>query len=489
MIAVSGRGRSFSAAAVVLPIAVSVFLLPMSRPRSQPAAPPPTSPAPTPARAVDRRAGPAGSLLLVESSHAIPIVYVAAALRSGSSSDPRHKDGLAHLAANVARHGAAGRGRAELDAALDALGAELEVHTEPDSVRFEGHVLARQLDAYLGLLAQILLKPDFTAAEVEHTRAELGAELDEMRNEDQALCGRFFVRNLYSDHPYGHPSEGTQAGLARVTARELAEFFRRQVVGPNLILAASGDVEPGDFAARVQRLFAGLPATAAPGPPPLAVRDPVPPSGWRIQLVDKPARQQAQLMFGQIGVRATDPDYLPLMVAVTSFGGQGMKATLMDEVRTKRGLAYGAYMNLTERIGRGAVVGWAFSAAEKLPATLKLVLRLYTALAEKGIPDERLAFAKSFLAGSYTAEMDDPVLRLDARVDAEVVGLPPAFVDELPARVQAVTAAEVRAAVARHVRARDLAITIVATAADVHDRLISAKIPKSAIDVVPYDSY
>jgi zinc protease len=269
----------------------------------------------------------------------------------------------------------------------------------------------------------------------------------------------------------------------------LQAHHRKHVVGPNLIFAAAGAIEAGDFAARVQRAFAALPSAPAPGPNPLVVREPVTPSGWRIQIVDKPERSQAHIWFGQFGVRATEPDYIPLLVAITSFGGAGMKTTLMDEVRTHRGLAYGAYMGLTERLGRGSIAGWVSTANDKAVTTLKTVLRLFLALGDKGVDDGRLAFAKAFLAGSRAAEMDDPARRLDARLSAEIVGLPPAFVDEFPARVRAVTAADVKAAISRRIRARDLAITMVATAADMRRRLLDAKVEPSAVDVVPFDVY
>ena len=438
------------------------------------------------APAVERRAGPAGSLVMVEPSHVLPLVDVVVALRSGSAWDPRYKDGTANFAAIAARHGAAGHGRVELDARLAALGATLEVRTDADTVRFEGEVLGRNLDSYLSLVADILLRPDFTPTELARTRREILAALDEAANDDRALCARFFGRNLYSDHPYGHAPEGTRTSLERLRRDDLQAFVRRHVVGPNVVFAASGDTTPEDFATRVARHFSALPAGPAPGPNPLAVRDPQPPRGWRIQLIDKPDRRQAQIMFGQLGPRATDPDYVPLLVAVTSFGGRAMTATLMDEVRTKRGLAYGAYMTLSQRIGRGALEGWVFSSNERAVATLKLSLKLFVGLMDKGIDADRLAFTKGFLAGSQAAELDDPQVRLDARVTAEVAGLPPDFVDTLPARIRAVSADQVRGAIARHVRAHDLAITVVATAAVLRPRLLAAKIQPGAIDVVPF---
>jgi zinc protease len=437
----------------------------------------------------ERRAGPAGSVLIVESNRTVPLVHVVIASRSGSAADPRHREGLTNLAAEWARRGAAGRSRAEIDAALDALGATLEVTALPDSTRFEGEVLARNLDAYLGLVADVLVRPSFAAAELERTRREVIGQIDEQRNDDRALAGRFFVRNLYADHPYGHPADGIPAALEAARADEISAHFRRHFVGKNLVFAFAGDVDPDALATTLKRVFKSLPAGPAPEPNALELREPVPPRGWRIQLVDKPDRQQTQLLFGHPGVRATDPDFLPLTVGLTAFGGQAMNATMMREIRRKRGLAYGAYLTLAQRRGVGAVTGWVFSSSGKTVTTLKLVLRLYVAFLEQGVGEEDVAFFKRFLIGSHASDMDVPEQRLGARVSAEVAGLPPDFVDSFPDRIAAVTATEVNAAIRRRVRARDLAITMVATAPVMKKLLLDAKVQAGAIDVVPYDSY
>jgi zinc protease len=188
-------------------------------------------------------------------------------------------------------------------------------------------------------------------------------------------------------------------------------------------------------------------------------------------------------------VRASDPDFLPLTLGLAAFGGHAMNSTMMNEIRRKRGLAYGAYLTLAERRGVGATTGWVFSGSDKTVQTLKLVLRLYVAFMDKGLTDDEVTFFKRFLIGSHASEMDVPEHRLAARVSAEVAGLPADFVDTYAARLDALTPAAVNAAIKRRVRARDLAITMVASAPVMMKLLTDAKVQETAIDVVPYDSY
>ncbi len=84
-----------------------------------------------------------------------------------------------------------------MEDAFDDLGASLHVDVDPDAIRLWGQVLERNLDPFLDLLADIVLRPDFLAAELDRSRREVIAQIEESRNDDRTLCGRFFERRLY----------------------------------------------------------------------------------------------------------------------------------------------------------------------------------------------------------------------------------------------------------------------------------------------------
>ena len=109
--------------------------------------------------------GPAGSIVMVEANHDLPLVQLAFILRAGAGEDPVDKDGLANFAAELMARGAAKKTRAQLDAAFDALGATLHVLTDHDSVSFQLSVLRSNVEPALKLLSDILLRPDFVPAD------------------------------------------------------------------------------------------------------------------------------------------------------------------------------------------------------------------------------------------------------------------------------------------------------------------------------------
>ena len=429
------------------------------------------------------QAGPSGSLVLVEENPTLPIVTVVVAARSGGAADPERAEGLSNLAGEVARRGAAGKTREQLDNDLDDLGASLDVLVDTESTRFVGRVLAKNLDAFMDLLADVVLRPTFAQPEIDRTRREVLAQLAEARNDDRSLAARNFNRRLWGRHPYGQPADGTERSLPKLKRAQLQAHFAAQFSGANVIFAATGDITKEAFASAVAERFGKLPtghAQTTELPRALA------PQGLRIQLVDKPDRQQVQMMFGQLGLAPTHPDYVPLAIALTAFGGHAMNATLMNEVRTQRGWAYGAYMNSLPYRQVGALRGWVFTGVDHAVETLRLVLNLYGKLATQPPSDETIAFFQKFLAGAYASELDAPSSRLWRRVLAEIQGLPRDWVDRFAETVLQTKPQAVRDAIKHHIKPKDLAITMVATSSVLMPMLEKAGIDAAAVDVTPF---
>ncbi|MCA1664718.1 MAG: insulinase family protein, partial [Myxococcales bacterium] len=147
--------------------------------------------------------GPAGSIILVEENHDLPLVRVQVAVRAGAGDDAPELDGLTNFASELMGRGAGGRTRAEIDAAFDALGTSLDVSSDYDGVTFDLTVLKEKLEAALVLLADVILRPDCPRAEADKLKRELLASLDDLRDDDGSLVRRYFTRALYGAHPYG----------------------------------------------------------------------------------------------------------------------------------------------------------------------------------------------------------------------------------------------------------------------------------------------
>ena len=319
-------------------------------------------------------------------------------------------------------------------------------------------------------------------------KKELISDLDELRNDDDALGQRYFLHRLYGiRHPYGRPIEGRQVPLKAFGRAQLRTAFLKKFTGDNLVIAGAGPVVPDDFQALVEKHFRGLKRGKTP---PNVTKVPPAPArqGWRIELVDKPMRTQSTIFFGHAGLPVDHPDHLALSVALESFGGNAMTSTLMDSFRTKRGLAYGISFSATKRKGQGPLWGSTSTSSENTPEALRLLLRELLEFKEKGITQDRLTTFKRVYLGRHLVLMDSRFQRLQAVVSAAHRGQH-APLSQLPDRVKALSIEEVNGAIQRHLDPENITITIVATADELKPKLEASGSPAGAIDVVPFTAF
>lgn len=432
---------------------------------------------------------------LLEENHDLPLCRFQVTLRGGAAQDlmgpsglpaGAEPSGLCNFATELMRRGAGGRTRAEIDAAIDSLGASLGVSCGRESVCFEVMALKEKLDAAVAILADIVLRPDWPAEEADKLRRELRANLDDLRDDDGSLAWRFFYRELYAGHPYGSPVAGTEESLPHLTLDRSRAWHGRYIRGGNVVFGAAGDLGEGELRALCERHFAALPAGPAPV---LDTPEPAPGQGLRLHLIDKPERTQSQILFGQLAPRWDEADWLPLRVASTAFGGT-FTARLMDEVRVKRGLSYGA--SARTGAGRGRPMLWmhVFPSAAQTPETLELVLRLYREWADGGLRDDEVEFAKGYLARGFAFRIETPESRLGLRTELELCGMPADYIARFPSRVLEVSPQAVAEATRRWLRPADLLVTLVGTGEPLAGPLADVpRLREAARQTFAYDSY
>ena len=424
-----------------------------------------------------------GALVLVEESHQLPMVDFQLTLRTGSAADPENQEGVARMTARMVRMGTRRFRAAAVEEQIDALGGTLGIETAPSYTRFSGSVIKRNVGPFLELLAQLLTQPAFRAADLAQVKRETLADLVELRDNDRGLASREFRRAVFGAHPYGRSPLGTAATIAAIDRASIVRQFETHYVAKNAILGLAGDIDEQEARTLVARYFTALRSGDAPR---AEVAAPRMVRGRRVLLVDKPGRTQTQVYIGGLGTRARDADHFALVVANTVFGGT-FTARLMREIRSVRGWSYGAYSRLAIDRQRDAWLMWTFPAAADAVACVRLELELLDTLLQTGISADELRFAQDYLANSYAFEVDTASKRLDQRVDVELLGLPRDYYDHYVESVRDVTLAEANAAVRARLSREDLAIVMVATAADVREGL-AALDGVSRVDVVPFDS-
>ncbi|HLM75951.1 MAG TPA: insulinase family protein, partial [Polyangiaceae bacterium] len=114
--------------------------------------------------------------IFVETSHALPLVSVLIAFRSGSAHDPAGKEGLARTTSRMFRRGAEGWSSQALESTIDAMGGEFAADASPSAMSVHFEVIRRSLEPFSDLMATVIARPAFDQKELERLLREAEAE-------------------------------------------------------------------------------------------------------------------------------------------------------------------------------------------------------------------------------------------------------------------------------------------------------------------------
>ncbi len=424
-----------------------------------------------------------GVVAFVEESHALPLVSIVIALRSGSAHDPPGKEGLTRLTSRLLRRGCEGMVSREIDDAIDRLGAEMSVDVSASQVTLHTQVIRRNLEPFVALLGRLLSTPTFVEDELLRMKRETIAELIEARDSDRSLAHAAFRREMFAGHLYARPAAGTTTSVDNVVVADLRPHYAQHFARKNIVLGFAGDITSDEAEGVAKTLTEGLRAGAhLPDP----ATEPVLPLGRRLVFVDKPERTQTQILIGTLGTWPRDSDHVALGVACAIFGGT-FTSRLMREVRSKRGWSYGASARLAVDRQRQAFSMWTFPAATDAAACITLELELLEALVTTGVTARETTFIRRYLMRSHAFDVDTAPKRLAQAMDVELLGLPDDYYSGYVDAVAKVTEAEATAAIKARLSLENLRIIVVGTASELLES-VRAAIPNLAGEsVVPFD--
>src|SRR4051812_7690682 len=196
--------------------------------------------------------------LYLEENHALPLVSIAVAIRSGAASDPEGKEGLTRLMVRMLRRGCRGLASHEIEEKIDSLGAEFAADVSASVITLHVDVISRSLDPMVDLLATLMAEPTFDEGELGKLLRETEGEIIEARDNDRSLATRHFRRLVFEGHPYGRRLGGTISSVRGITRQDVVQYYQRHFVQGNVDIAFSGDVDETKAAEISQRLVSRL---------------------------------------------------------------------------------------------------------------------------------------------------------------------------------------------------------------------------------------
>lgn len=412
-----------------------------------------------------------GMVVLLMEQHKVPLVNLHLTLRTGTTQDPKGKEGLASLTANLLRKGTKTRTSEKISSDLDAVGATYAAFASLDATACTAQFMKKDIASGLDLFADLLMQPIFPEAEVVKLRAQRIDALRTGKDSAQGVIRNYYNAFLYGDHPYGRAQSGDELSLAGLTQADVAAFHAAHYTPANAILAVVGDFKTADMEKIVAERFG---AWHAEGPSQQAEWGlPHPLKGRKLLLVDKPDATQTYFMVGNLGVARNNPDRVGIQVVNVLFG-ERFTSMINTALRIKSGLTYGANSNFGMFKMPGPFAISSFTANATTGKALELTLETLKALHEKGISEADLASAKAYIKGTLPPKTLETGQQLAAVLaDLQVYGLPDSEVNGFYAKVDALTLEDAKRVIQAYFPDKDLCFVLIGKASEIKPMVVT----------------
>jgi predicted Zn-dependent peptidase len=387
----------------------------------------------------------------------------------GSRDEPRQLSGASHFLEHLLFKGTQRRTALEISASIEAVGGETNAFTTKEYTCYYARVLDADLPLAIDVMCDLVADSVLADPDVETERGVILEEIAMHDDEPDEEVHDLFTGALYGDHPLGRLISGTPETIARMSRKQIQTFYHKRYAAPSIVVAAAGNLEHSIVVRLVKEAFGrgGLLDTAAADPAP---RRPTRGSAPRVRAGQVSVRdkdtEQAHVVLGGPGLARNDERRFALGVLNNALGG-GMSSRLFQEIREKRGLAYSVYSFTSQYADAGLFGVYAGCAPGKVDEVLALARDELARVAQGGLTDEEVARGQGMYRGSLVLGLEDTGSRMSRLGKGELLYDDVLAVEQLLARIDAVTPDDVRA-VAAEIAGAPMSLAVIGPFAD-HD--------------------
>lgn len=372
-------------------------------------------------------------------------------VKAGARDERPEENGIAHFLEHMAFKGTRRRSARAIAEEIESAGGEINAATGMETTTYFARVLKNDWKLALDILADIFTESVLDPEELERERDVILQEIAAAHDQPDDLVFDLAQAASYGDHPLGRSILGTADVIGAVNREQMLAWRGRNYWASRIVVAAAGKIGHRAFAAETGRLFGKIEMGQQPQ------REP-PVFTPKSETAPKPL-DQAHLVLSFAAPGYRDPDIYVLQVLSSILGG-GMSSRLFQEVREKRGLCYSVFSFGSAYEDGGQIGVYAATSPEHAPELLNLTSDIMLSVA-RNVTEAEIARAKSQLKASLVMNLESASARCDQIARQFLAfGMVPSIAT-LVAKIEAVTAEQVRELAERLFKTRTPAFSAV----------------------------
>ncbi len=344
---------------------------------------------------------PSGLRVLTAPSDGAESATVLVFVGAGSRYEDKPRRGISHFLEHMFFKGGQRFPTAmDVSRAIDGLGGEFNAFTGKEYAGYYVKIASKHLPTACAVLADMLLKPQFRAEDIEKEKGVIIEELRMYQDTPMYQAGWDFEELLYGDQPLGWDTIGVPETIRSFTPRHFRDHHTALYTAGNCVLTFAGSIDDGRAWKLAREHFSTLQGKQKSSFPKLHGK-----GKSQVHLTTK-STEQAHLVLGVEAVSAMDPDHFTLQVLSVILGGN-MSSRMSQRIREERGLCYYISTSTDNYLDTGILSTRAGVDQSRLEEAVGAIRDQYLLAAADGVTGEELTRAQEYLKGKITLSLED----------------------------------------------------------------------------------
>jgi zinc protease len=397
-----------------------------------------------------------GLEIVLAESHAIPKFHGQLSFRSGNAAAIQRGVGVAEMTSTVLRTGTKNRTSRQIEEDLRRLGADLSSSAGADTSAIGFAGLSELAEPLLSLVNDLAREASFPEPEFEREQRQKLEEVKLERTQPGFLAGERLRKVLFGGHPYAEISPSEQQ-VAAYKREDLLQTYRDFYTPENALLVMVGDFDPAAMLKTIEKVFGNW-----SGKKPAALNAPAPtqPRGRQVYLVHVPGAVQCQILAGCPSITRKSPDWIPLGLTNSLYGG-AFNSRLVMNIREDKGYTYSPRSGVNPMRQHGYFSISAAVRNDVVAASLTEIFYELDKLRSLPVPEPELADAANYLSGIFSMGLATQSGLLSQLATVALNELPDDYLETYRGKVRALKPADLLQTARKYFDSANMQIVLV----------------------------
>ncbi len=394
----------------------------------------------------------------------VPKTTIRAVTRVGNLNDGK-TPWISDLTADMLKEGAGGKSAAALATAAAQMGGDVNVSVGLDQTTVAMDVLSEAAGEATALIADILQRPDFPAAEFERVKTNRLRDLSVAASQPGTIATAAFSNIVYPDHPYAAAVLPDPEGVGAITLENVQKFHAENFGAARTHLYVAGNFDKRTVKRAIRQAFRKWDSGPA-----LLSAPPGDSAGPQIVLIDRPGAVQSTIRLGK-RVPSIDEN-VDLSAANTMLGGY-FSSRITRNIREDKGYTYSPRSRISLEAGAAYWNQIADITSEATGPALVEIVKEITDLVKNPPAANELQGVQNYMNGVFVIRLASRGGMANQLAFVNLHGLGLDYLEKYVGRVSALTPESVHEAAKNHLDVADMSLVVVGDIASVRSQLES----------------